>query len=262
MANAVPNAVRIGQGGTGMLSLFTIMRRTPRKVGLGPGEVVLTFDDGPNLQDNVTPSVLNVLHRHSVKAGFCIVGKQVRKHPEVVQRMYRSGHLLINHTTRHKHPIRQNLKTLIEEVEQCDRDIGNALGIAEYKSEYFRAPYGIVTPAVRRLTRRLKMTPVLLTHYGWDTRVGPGNFKPVVDMLIANARKHRGGMFVFHDGSLCPPFVPTAEWSQSTENRSWVPEAVDRVIEELKADGLKFVVPENHNKNSAVVRPDFSSRAA
>lgn len=245
-----------------MLSLFTIMRRTPRKVGLGPGEVVLTFDDGPNLQDNVTPSVLNVLHRHSVKAGFCIVGKQVRKHPEVVQRMYRSGHLLINHTTRHKHPIRQNLKTLIEEVEQCDRDIGNALGIAEYKSEYFRAPYGIVTPAVRRLTRRLKMTPVLLTHYGWDTRVGPGNFKPVVDMLIANARKHRGGMFVFHDGSLCPPFVPTAEWSQSTENRSWVPEAVDRVIEELKADGLKFVVPENHNKNSAIVRPDFSSRAA
>lgn len=229
-----------------MLSLFTIMRRKPRKVGLNSGEVVLTFDDGPNLQDNVTPSLLNVLHRHSVKAGFCIVGKQVRKHPEVVQRMHRSGHLLINHTTRHKHPLRQNLKTLIEEVEQCDREIGTALGVEDYKSEYFRAPYGIVTPAVRRLTRRLKMTPVLLTHYGWDTRVGPGNFEPVVDMLIANAKKHRGGMFVFHDGSLCPPFVPTADWNDSTENRSWVPEAVDRVVEELKADGLRFVIPQQH----------------
>lgn len=235
-----------------MLSLFTILRRTPRKVGLNLGEVALTFDDGPNLQDNVTPSVLNVLHQHSVKAGFCVVGKQVQQHVPIVQRMHRSGHLLINHTQRHKHPVRQNYATLRAEVEQCDVEIGKALGIADYRSEFFRAPYGIVTPAVRRVTRHLKMTPVLLTHYGWDTRVGPVNYTPVVDMIIASAKQHHGGMFVFHDGSLCPPFVPEAEWGQSTENRSWVPEAVDRVITELKAAGLKFVTPESRQKKPAM----------
>ena len=37
------------------------MRRNPRKVGLVRGEVVLTFDDGPNLSDNVTPRLLDIL---------------------------------------------------------------------------------------------------------------------------------------------------------------------------------------------------------
>ena len=243
-----------------MLSLFTILRRTPRKVGLNRGEVTLTFDDGPNLQDNVTPAVLNVLHQHSVKAGFCVVGKQVRQHPQVVQRMYHSGHLLINHTQKHKHPVRQNYATLREEIEQCDVEIGKALNIADYRSEFFRAPYGIVTPAVRRVTRHLQMTPVLLTHYGWDTRVGPTNYTPVVDMMVASAKQRQGGMFVFHDGSLCPPFVPEAEWGQSTENRSWVPEAVDRVISELKAAGMKFVVPESRQDTPAQsIRQQFAA---
>ena len=87
------------------------------------------------------------------------------------------------------------------------------------------------------------MKSVLLTHYGYDTRVGPHNYSRVVDLMIANAKQHRGGMYVFHDGSLFPPLVPESDWSRSVENRSWVPEAVDRVITELKAEGLNFVLP-------------------
>jgi peptidoglycan/xylan/chitin deacetylase (PgdA/CDA1 family) len=228
-----------------MLSLFTILRRSPRGVGLQSGEVVMTFDDGPNLEDNVTPDLLNVLHDHSVKAGFCLVGNQVRQHPEVVRRMHHSGHLLINHTQTHQHPMRQNYATLRDEVVCCDREIGRALGIPEYRSSYFRAPFGIVTIAVRRVTRNLGMTPVLLSHYGWDTRVGPADCSAVVDLMIDNAKQNSGGMFVFHDGSLCPPKTVEEDWSRSTENRSWVPEAVDRVITELKAEGLRFVLPKS-----------------
>lgn len=228
------------------------MRRKPSRAGLNPDEVMLTFDDGPNLEDNVTPEVLDVLHSHSVKAGFCVVGKQIRQHPNIVRRMYHSGHLLINHTQNHDHPLRQNYATLLNEVEMCDRELGKTLGVADYRSEFFRAPYGIVTLAVRRVTRTLGMTPVLLTHYGWDTRVGPHNSGPVVDMLIDNAKLHRGGMYVFHDGSLCPPKVAEDDWQKSVENRSWVPAAVDRVITELKAEGLRFVVPAETSAKSVV----------
>lgn len=235
-----------------MLSLFTILRRNPQKTGLQPGEVVLTFDDGPNLEDNVTPEVLDVLHQHSVKAGFCIVGRQIRQHPEVVQRMYYSGHLLINHTQNHNHPLRQNYATLLDEVNTCDREIGAALGIPNYRSDYFRAPFGIVTFAVRRVTKNLGMTPVLLSHYGWDTRVGPQNCASVVDMMIDNARHHRGGLFVFHDGNLCPPKVAEQDWNCSVENRSWIPEAVDRVVTELKAEGMRFVIPADSEPEPAV----------
>ncbi|MEZ6125331.1 MAG: polysaccharide deacetylase family protein [Planctomycetaceae bacterium] len=226
-----------------MLSLFTILRGTPGKVGLKSGQVALTFDDGPNLRDQVTPRLLNVLHRHSVKAGFCVVGSQVRRHPEIVRRMYASGHQLINHTQHHAHPIRQNLQTLISEIDACEDELRKALRMPDYQSSCFRAPFGIVTPAVRRAVRRKQMTPVLLTHYAWDTRVGPQNFQPVVDLMIANARKHQGGLYVFHDGNLCPPLLPESDWSKSSENRSWIPDAVDHVIRTLTADGLKFVLP-------------------
>lgn len=226
-----------------MLSLITIMRKNPRKAGLIPGEVVLTFDDGPNLQDNVTPRLLDVLDAHSIKAGFCVVGTQVRKHAGVVRRMYKSGHLLINHTQHHDHPIRQNYEVLLKEVLACDNELAKALNLPGYRSQYFRAPFGIVTLAVRRVTRLLKMTPVLLSHYGWDTRVGPHNCQPVVDQMLQNARRHGGGMYVFHDGSLCPPNIAEGDWSRSVENRSWVPEAVDQVITELQAEGLRFVIP-------------------
>ena len=242
-----------------MLSLFTIMRKTPKKTGLKPGEVVLTFDDGPNLEDNVTPNLLNVLHQHSVKAGFCVVGNQIRKHPDVIQRMHYSGHLLINHTQTHTHPIRQDFQTLFEEVEACDRELGKALKISDYKSTYFRAPFGIVTLAVRKVVRRRSMKQVLLSHYGWDTRVGPSNCTEVVDKLIDNAKRHNGGMYVFHDGSLCPPRIEESDWNRSSENRSWVPEAVDRVIRELKAEGLRFVLP-GRSEESAVT-PNFRKAA-
>ncbi|MEO2027844.1 MAG: polysaccharide deacetylase family protein [Fuerstiella sp.] len=226
-----------------MLSLFTIIRRKPSLTGLQPGQVALTFDDGPNLEGNVTPDLLDVLHEYSVKAGFCIVGQQIVQHPDVVRRMYHSGHLLINHTQGHHHPIRQNAATLVEEIDACDREIGAALGIRGYRSDYFRAPFGIVTMAVRRVVRQLEMKQVLLSHYGWDTRVGPHNCESVVDLLIANAKKNDGGLFVLHDGSLCPPKIQDEDWDRSTENRSWVPTAIRRVISELQQHGLQFVLP-------------------
>lgn len=226
-----------------MLSLFTIIRRNLRKVGLKRREVTLTFDDGPNCEDDVTPDLLSVLHKHSVKACFCVVGKQVRKHPDVVRRMHRSGHLLVNHTESHQHPFGQSLDSLAEDVLECDRTIAEALKDSTYRSEFFRVPFGIVTMAVRRVCRKLNLKPLLVTHYGWDTRFGPHNFTPVVDSVISNAKKRQGGMFVLHDGSIYPPDVPEPDWSRSPENRVWIPEAVDRIITELKAEGLRFVLP-------------------
>ena len=242
-----------------MLSLFTILRNKLHKVGLQPGEVSLTFDDGPNLEGNVTPNLLNVLQQRSVKAAFCLVGKQIRRHPEVVRRMYHSGHLLVNHTEHHIHPIRQNIAQLREEVESCDAAIGEALGIPDYRSDFFRAPFGIVTLAVRRVARQTGLQPVLLSHYGWDTRVGPHNCDTVVDAIIDNAKKNGGGMFVLHDGSLCPPKLPEADWNRSIENRIWVPAAVDRIISTLTAEGMNFVLP---SKETAATQSVNVARAA
>jgi chitooligosaccharide deacetylase len=226
-----------------MLSLFTILRRSPRKVGLNRGEVVLTFDDGPNATDNVTERLLDVLQQHNVPAAFCVVGRQVRQFPATVRRMHRQGHLIVNHTFTHTHPLRLSTAALHSEVSRCDEAIGQALSIRRYKSEYCRVPYGIVTIPVRRIRRQLDLKPVLLTHYGWDTRVGPQNCDGVVDGLIDRAVQQHGGMFVLHDGICGPEPDDDVAWDESCRNRSWVPAAVDRIIRELHAAGLHFVLP-------------------
>ncbi|MEP3478439.1 MAG: polysaccharide deacetylase family protein [Fuerstiella sp.] len=237
-----------------MLSLFTVLRRSVRKVGLKPGQVALTFDDGPNDEERATKNVLDVLHRHSVKAGFCLVGKQVRRQKELVRRMFHSGHLLINHTQTHIHPLRQKSVELQREISQCDMEIGRALGQPDYQSDFFRAPFGIVTPAIRRVLKRRKMQHVLLTHYGWDTRLGPHNWQSMVDGLVEDAMEKEGGLFVLHDGSLVPPLIAEKDWNRSVENRSWVSEAVECIITRLKAKGFQFVLPGMKERQKVVLR--------
>lgn len=214
-----------------------------RKAGLLPGQVALTFDDGPNDEESATKNVLDVLHRHSVKAGFCLVGKQVRRQKQLVRRMFHSGHLLINHTQTHIHPMRQKARELHREIAACDVEIARAIQVPDYESVYFRAPFGIVTPAVRRVVKRRRMKHVLLTHYGWDTRVGPHNWQAMVDGMVEDAVAKDGGLYVLHDGSLVPPLIAEKDWNRSVENRSWVALAVEQLVSRLKSRGFQFVLP-------------------
>ncbi|MEV0716623.1 bifunctional polysaccharide deacetylase/glycosyltransferase family 2 protein [Asanoa sp. NPDC050611] len=61
--------------------------------------IVLTFDDGPD--PLWTPQVLDVLHKHGVRATFFVIGSQTSRHPEFVDRMVREGHEVGAHTFTH-----------------------------------------------------------------------------------------------------------------------------------------------------------------
>ena len=52
-------------------------------------KVWLTFDDGPT--PKITPFVLDTLLFYNVKATFFCLGKQVLKHPEILQRIKAEG---------------------------------------------------------------------------------------------------------------------------------------------------------------------------
>ena len=67
--------------------------------GSGPG-VHLTFDDGPH--PVWTPFVLDQLAHHGQKATFFCVGDNIRRYPEVFDRVRREGHSWGNHTMRHE----------------------------------------------------------------------------------------------------------------------------------------------------------------
>lgn len=64
------------------------------------GEVVLTFDDGP--QPGPTKRLLDLLDQHRLKATFFVVGLWVRDDTyRLIQRMAASGHEIGNHTYGH-----------------------------------------------------------------------------------------------------------------------------------------------------------------
>src|SRR2546422_5753656 len=57
---------------------------------LKPGEVVLTFDDGP--WPGNTPAVLAALARHCIKATVFPIRKHAMWHPEILRQRAEAGH--------------------------------------------------------------------------------------------------------------------------------------------------------------------------
>ena len=100
----------------------------------------MTFDDGPNAH---TEEVLDALKDMHVKATFFIVGNQAHRHPDVLARIAREGHLLANHSATHAclgsrydaHP-----DALLNQLRDVDDQIAPLM--AKGDKAYFRAPSG------------------------------------------------------------------------------------------------------------------------
>src|SRR5262245_33157782 len=68
-------------------------------LALGPKEVVLTFDDGP--ESGTTARVLDALKRECVRASFFLLGRSALAHPELARRELAEGHTVAHHTFAH-----------------------------------------------------------------------------------------------------------------------------------------------------------------
>src|SRR6516165_1436807 len=97
----VAGASGLGVGGFAYASRWPtsqIFGRTltaPRK----PGELALTFDDGPN--PAWTPRLLDLLAEHNVHATFFLIGRFAKVERELARRIADAGHLIGNHTWSH-----------------------------------------------------------------------------------------------------------------------------------------------------------------
>jgi peptidoglycan/xylan/chitin deacetylase (PgdA/CDA1 family) len=227
-----------------LLARCTIL--TPRpSLRLPPRSVVLTFDDGPNPHRDITARLLDTLRQNQVKACFCVVGRQVERGPALLRRIDAEGHVLVNHTNSHRLPLVQSKTSLAGEIEACDRAIGAALGVPGYRSDFFRPPYGLLTPAVWAVVRARAMTVVPISHYALDASCGPSSHPAVVRRILQNAEANDGGVYVLHDKK----YDGERESSRALDdphsgtNRDWVPGAVEALIPALRAKGLTFLDP-------------------
>lgn len=103
--------------------------------------VFFTFDDGPSY--NVTPYILDLLKQENIKATFFVLGNKVEANPAIVKRAYDEGHYIGNHGYSHKYDdIYSNVDAVINEYNQANNAIKNALQDSKYNSLVFRFPGG------------------------------------------------------------------------------------------------------------------------
>ncbi len=100
----------------------------------------LTFDDGPS---TITPKILDILKQENVKVTFFVLGTNINGRQDIVKRMYEEGHYIANHGYTHSYSkIYLSPQSVLDEYNQCNDAVKNAIGVSEYNSHLFRFPGG------------------------------------------------------------------------------------------------------------------------
>lgn len=101
--------------------------------------VALTFDDGPS--PRCTPRLLDGLAELGAKATFFVVGCQMVKDPDIVQRIAAEGHQVGNHSYDHADLHSLTREEALADLEKNDALLQELLGEGEY---WVRPPYGLL----------------------------------------------------------------------------------------------------------------------
>jgi len=166
-----------------------------RRVDTQKRIVTLTFDDGPH--PVYTPQILDILAEYQVTATFFVVGSHVEKYPEIVERIYREGHEIGNHTYNHINVPTANAAQLSSEIFQTSIKIMELTG--EYPL-YVRPPRGMYDSRFRRLSELMGMRIILwsLSSQDWLETMTPEKIENRVLQRVTP-----GDIILFHDsGSL------------------------------------------------------------
>jgi peptidoglycan/xylan/chitin deacetylase (PgdA/CDA1 family) len=182
--------------------------------------VALSFDDGPHPE--FTPAILELLAEHQLPATFFMIGKYVRRHPKLAQRLASTGHEVGNHTLNHRILPFMSENSIRHEILQTDRIIRETTG---YQPKFVRPPMGLFT----------KRTVDVIEACGYGTVVGdvyprdphmPGRHK-IHRRVMARVRP--GSIIILHDGG-----------NTAHVDRSQTVWAVRHIIQGLLQQGYRF----------------------
>ena len=154
-------------------------------------KVYLTFDDGPTPE--ITEWVLSKLKEYNAKATFFCIGDNVRKYPEIFQKVINEGHSIGNHTFNHLNGWKTSTSDYIEnvklyETEHCKLNTEHC--------KLFRPPYGKIKPTQSKILRKLGYKIIMwdIISYDFDATISK---EQCLENVLKNVQK--GSIIVFHD---------------------------------------------------------------
>ena len=189
----------------------------------------LTFDDGPS---EVTNQILDTLKQEKVKATFFVLGSNVKALPNVVKRIYDEGHYIANHGYSHVYSkIYASPQTVLDEFNQCNDAVKEAIQVPEYNSHLFRFPGGLAGGKYATIKNEanelLKQNEVM--HVDWNSLTGDAETNNLsIEFELQRLRETSEGknslIILMHD----------AQAKKTTAD------ALPNIIAYLKEQGYKF----------------------
>ena len=163
------------------------------ELSLMPGEVVLTFDDGPN--PRVTPQILDLLEEYCTKATFFVLGRSVSRHPDIVRSTASSGHTIGSHTYLHRRPSMIDLDLFLRDIDAGAKVLRDVLGretVSLFRPPFLHWPEEV---AVAAAPMGLAVIGADVTGRDWDGQPCEKSAKLIRDALAEKGR----GIILMHD---------------------------------------------------------------
>lgn len=196
-----------------------------RVPGLGPKDIALTFDDGPN--PDVTPKVLHILAQHCIKASFFLVGIYARARPDLVRQEAAAGHVIGAHTYTHPDNLRRlDVAAAESEIARGFKAVQDSLAGAPEADRAQLAPFfrfpGLNDSRTLMAWLGQRQTAVVGADIGADDwkRITPDEIQR---RAVRYAVESGGGILILHD------------------THPHTAEALPGIIAALEARGFRFV---------------------
>ncbi|MEO8735780.1 MAG: glycosyltransferase [Edaphobacter sp.] len=226
---------------------------TVDQYGYHPMKVALSFDDGPDPQ--WTPKILDILKRYGVHGTFFMIGEAAENNVGVMQRVYREGNEVGNHTFTHPDISEISNAQVDLQLNLTERLFASKLGVQPL---YFRPPYSIdqepdtndqAAPVDRIQNMGYVIVGNKIDTNDWDEHprktpqeIADSVFQQIADMKVRPWT--RGSIILLHDGG---------------GDRSATIAALPVLIEALRARGYQIVpVSELLGKTRAQVMPPLT----
>lgn len=152
-------------------------------------KIYLTFDDGPTPE--ITQWVLQELEKYNAKATFFCIGNNIKKHPEIFEKVIANGHSIGNHTFNHLNGWKTPTEDYLENAKLC-----KSAPESFRDCNLFRPPYGKIKTAQSKRLRQLGYKIIM-----WDVLSADYDATISKEKCFENATKNvqSGSIIVFHD---------------------------------------------------------------
>ncbi len=189
----------------------------PKTRESGEKVIYLTFDAG--YENGNVAKVLDVLKEKDVTAGFFILGNLVVKNTELVKRMADEGHLVCNHTSKHKDMSKAKAGELTEQLKRLE-DVYREYTGGEL-ARYYRPPEGRFTVENLKEARECGYQTIFwsFAYPDWNNHDQPSPER-AKKIILENA--HPGEIMLLH---------PTSSTNAAI---------LGEVIDALRSDGYRF----------------------